>query len=277
MTGRASPCVTWMVVCLIVFGAEAGSDPPRAEVAPGSVIRWLGAGLEECGHFDDRWQPLGDACWFAIDLLADPGLHTIFRWRDGRREEATLRIMTYPYEVQRITLEDDSKVSLSAEDLRRVEREQVRISALWTRKSPRRFELPLHPPLETLPAGGRFGVRRFFNEQPRSPHSGADYTAQEGTSVLAAADGVVALTGDFFFSGRSVFLDHGDSLITMYFHLSEILVEEGEPVANGVAIGRVGQTGRTTGPHLHFGVRWRRARVDPALLLAPIDRTPLVP
>ena len=168
-------------------------------------------------------------------------------------------------------------MNLSGADLRRVKREGERISALWEHRSPRRFELPLHPPLASLPAAGRFGVRRFFNDQPRSPHSGADYAAEEGTPILAAADGLVVLTGDFFFSGRSVFVDHGDSLITMYFHLSELSVGDGEHVARGALIGRVGDTGRTTGPHLHFGVRWHRARVDPGLLLMSVERTPRLP
>ena len=87
--------------------------------------------------------------------------------------------------------------------------------------------------------------------------------------MRAAADGEVALTGDFFFSGSSVFLDHGDGLVTMYFHLSRIDVEPGARVERGQTIGAVGQSGRATGPHLHFAARWRGARVDPELLLRP--------
>jgi murein DD-endopeptidase MepM/ murein hydrolase activator NlpD len=95
--------------------------------------------------------------------------------------------------------------------------------------------------------------------------------------VLAVADGVVALADDFFFSGRSVFLDHGDGLITMYFHFSEIVVEEGDEIRRGQVIGKVGQTGRATGPHLHVGIRWRGARVDPSLMFAPVDQIQVVP
>ncbi len=277
MTGRTLLGGAAVAVWLFAIGPAAEGGAARVDVAPGTVVRWVGAGIEGCGLAEERWEPLGEAFWYPIDLLAPPGPRQIFRWRQGRREEATVRVTPYPYEVQRIALEDDSKVHLSAQDLRRAERERAQISAVWERDGPRSFELPLHPPLRSLPAGGRFGARRFFNDQPRSPHSGADYAAQEGTPVFAAAGGVVALAGDFFFSGRSVFLDHGDSLITMYFHLSAIAVEEGERVARGQPVGRVGQTGRATGSHLHFGVRWRRARVDPSLLLASIDRAPRLP
>jgi murein DD-endopeptidase MepM/ murein hydrolase activator NlpD len=95
--------------------------------------------------------------------------------------------------------------------------------------------------------------------------------------VLAIADGRVALAADFFFSGGSVFLDHGDGLISMYFHLEEWTVEEGGEVRRGEVIGKVGQTGRATGPHLHMGARWRGARIDPMLLLAPPEQIPTLP
>ena len=246
-------------------------------VAPGGLVRWIGEGVESCGWQGQKWLPIEGSCWYPIDLLTPEGPLEIFRVVDGRREETTISVAAYPYKVQRITLEDDSQVNLSSEDLARVKGEQKRISALWGRRGPRRFALPLEPPLESLPTGGRFGDRRFFNDQPRSPHTGADYAADEGVPVLAVADGVVALADDFFFSGRSVFLDHGDGLITMYFHFSEIVVEEGDEVRRGQVIGKVGQTGRATGPHLHVGIRWRRARVDSALMFAPVDQIQVVP
>jgi murein DD-endopeptidase MepM/ murein hydrolase activator NlpD len=87
----------------------------------------------------------------------------------------------------------------------------------------------------------------------------------------------VALAGDFFFSGGSVFLDHGDGLISMYFHLQELAVEQGRDVKRGEVIGSVGQTGRATGPHLHMGLRWRGARIDPSLLLVSTEQIPTIP
>jgi murein DD-endopeptidase MepM/ murein hydrolase activator NlpD len=132
----------------------------------------------------------------------------------------------------------------------------------------------LASPLEELGPAGSFGSRRFFNDQPRSPHSGADYAAAEGAAVFSVAPGTVVLAADLFFSGNSVFVDHGDGLVSMYFHLRSISVVEGEALESQAVIGEVGQTGRTTGPHLHLGFRWRGARVDPDLLLGPTEAMP---
>lgn len=246
-------------------------------VSPGALVRWPGEGIGECGKDERRWQPLRGECWYAIDLLTPAGQIALARWREGVEEVRQVQIGAYPYEVQYITLEDDSQVSLSTEDLRRVQRENGKIAALWPRESPRQFTLPLGPPLASLPDGGRFGSRRFFNNQPRSPHTGSDFAAGAGTQILSVAAGTVALTGDFFFPGKSVFVDHGDGLISMYFHMSGIAVDDGDEVGRGEILGLVGQSGRTTGPHLHFGIRWHGARVDPELLLGPPEALIAIP
>lgn len=247
------------------------------EVAPGTLVRWPGEGVERCGMGDRSWSPWEGECWYAIDLLTVEGPTEVIRWRGGQRDERPIRVGAYPYEVQYITLKDDSQVQLSPENLRRVQEENQQIAALWSLETVRRFELPLGPPLATMSSGGRFGARRFFNKQPRSPHTGADYSADAGTPILAVGAGTVALTGDFFFPGKSVFVDHGDGLISMYFHLSGMAVEKGDGVERGEILGLVGESGRATGPHLHVGVRWHGARIDPRLLFKSPEVLPVIP
>jgi murein DD-endopeptidase MepM/ murein hydrolase activator NlpD len=114
---------------------------------------------------------------------------------------------------------------------------------------------------------GIFGSVRIMNGQARNPHNGEDIGAPLGTDVAATNDGVVRLTVDHIFSGRGVFLDHGLGFYSMYFHLSEVLVKEGDVVRAGQIVGKVGATGRATGPHLHWGVKLNGARVNPYALL----------
>jgi murein DD-endopeptidase MepM/ murein hydrolase activator NlpD len=246
---------------------STGAEEARFSARPGTVVRWSAAATTECRADDRVFGPHGETCYFPVDLERTASL-TIERVRAGTTERAVVAIADYPYTVQHVTLPTDRHVELSPEDLRRSERERERIDALWTRHTPRRFELPIAAPLQRLSSQGSFGKRRIFNGQPRSPHTGEDYRATAGTPVLASAPGVVALAEEHFFGGKSVFVDHGDGLFTMYLHLSEILVEPDREVRAGERIGLVGSTGRVSGPHLHFGVRWRGARIDPAVLLA---------
>ncbi|HSL16775.1 MAG TPA: M23 family metallopeptidase [Methylomirabilota bacterium] len=234
---------------------------------PGGIVRWSAAGTEACFLHGDAYPPLGDTCYYPFDLDTPAGSVEVGRRRHGEVELATVRVGDYPYPVQRLQVER-SKVTLSEEDLERVRREQAMVGALWDRAmAEARFSLPLSDPLTEMPEPRSFGARRVFNDQPRSPHSGIDLPAETGTPVFAVADGTVALVGDLFFSGESVFVDHGGGLVSMYFHLSEVDVAEGAEVERCQHLGAVGSTGRSTGPHLHLGFRWYGARVDPILLL----------
>ncbi len=243
---------------------------PAQTAAPGSVVHWPGSGIERCLLGDRsfasttvRGEP---GCLVPVGLTRSAGV-VAERDRNGRRETLHIGLGEYPYPVQRLEIADRSRVDLSAANLERVRRENALIDELWRRQGKARFTLPLGAPLDDMPAGGRFGARRIINGEPRSPHTGADYAVPRGTPVLAVDDAVVALAGEFFFAGNAVFLDHGNGLISMYFHLHEISVEQGNDVTRGHPLGSVGSTGRSTGPHLHFGIRWQGERIDPALLL----------
>ena len=214
----------------------------------------------------------GWTAWAGVDAEHEPGSWEVRVWGQPREAgpgfvlESRIPIRAKDFGKEELTL-PDSKVRLSEEALQRVRRENQTIAALWPRVTPERlWEGEFLTPVDGNP-GSPFGVRRWINREPRSFHTGYDIKAPSGTPVLAANRGRVILVGDFFFGGRSVFVDHGLGLYTMYFHLSEILVEPDQEVGKGEVLGRVGSTGRATGPHLHWGVRLGGARVDPVALL----------
>lgn len=266
-----------LIVALAMLGAgwsAWAAKRPRAAngVVPGTVVRWSATGTTSCAVAGRVWEPRGDACFFPIDLLAK-GTLRLERTRGEHRDVVTVKVGAYPYPEQRLTV-DDRMVHLSPADEARAAREAARVTPLWQRETQLHFELPLRPPLAELPAGGHFGARRVLNNEPRSPHAGVDYSAPAGTPVLAVADGIVVLAEEHFFSGQSIYIDHGGGLISCYFHLSLTAVKPGAEVRGGEEVGRVGATGRATGPHLHFAVRWHGARINPVVLLGPLAAIP---
>jgi murein DD-endopeptidase MepM/ murein hydrolase activator NlpD len=211
----------------------------------------------------DRWKAV-----VGIPLTAAPGIHRLDGAQTGIAPNFTVQKKAYA--EQRLVVADDRKVNPTAEDLKRIGRERVRMDqalAHWAEGDVNAtFILPVMGPLSSP-----FGLRRYFNEQPRQPHSGIDIAAQAGDPIRAPADGRVIDSGDFFFNGNTVFLDHGQGLVTMYCHMSRIDVKPGQHVAQGEVIGAVGQTGRVTGPHLHWGVSLNNTRVDPALFFDNLE------
>lgn len=174
---------------------------------------------------------------------------------------------TYP--EQRLTVANQSYVEPDPLQVERITRERKLLDTAlgaWRDASLSDVELLVPVPGRQSPS---FGFRRFFNDQPRAPHKGMDIAAVLGTPILAASDGVVSTASEFFFNGNTVVIDHGQGLKTMYCHLDVIDVRQGDDVARGAAIGKVGATGRVTGAHLHFGVYLNGTAVDPALLFPP--------
>lgn len=186
---------------------------------------------------------------------------------DGKpfRIEKTIQRTPFPFPEQRLKVESKF-TELSADDLARHKREQAEVAKAFATLTPKR--LYACPFLRSVPGelSSAFGLRRFFNDQPRQPHGGIDLRAKEGDPVKAAGAGQVLLAADHFFAGKSIYLDHGRGVIGMYFHLSEINVREGQTVKAGDLIGTIGMTGRVTGPHLHYGLAIFGQLVDPVPL-----------
>ena len=236
--------------------ANGGAQPPAVQFADAPVMV-----VQRTRNHATQWLAL-----VGIPLAQAPGHAQL---RIGAGAQAVMKdftVRTAHYRTQRLTVEP-AKVDLSSADQERVAREHERIhAAVATFSNTVPGSLRLAAPI----AGTRsssFGLRRYFNGAARDPHSGMDIAAPTGTPVHAAAAGTVVDTGDYFFNGNTVIIDHGEGLVTMYCHLSKIEVQQGQRLEAGALIGAVGATGRVTGPHLHFGVALNRAFVDPALFL----------
>ncbi len=210
----------------------------------------------------------GGSCFSLVsaDLMTEPGRYFVKIRLDGNDNNIPINVVAKDYGVRRLKL-PDRMVRLSKKDLERVKRESKIINQIWQLPpSPlmwdEGFQLPINGEII-----GQFGRRSIINGLPRSPHSGVDIRAPEGTPVRASNSGEVVLCGNFFFSGKSIIINHGMWVYSMYFHLSKILVHEGMRVKKGEIIGYSGSTGRATGPHLHFGIRVNGSRVDPLLFI----------
>jgi murein DD-endopeptidase MepM/ murein hydrolase activator NlpD len=244
-----------------VIALPADADP--------STVRYNGKRIMTTRSGDSHYAIIG------LALGAKPGAHYLDAKTDTNKAlRLSFQVSSKQYETQHITIKDKRKVNPEKRDMERIGRESKTIKAAlrhWSEEE--MVALSFIKPVDG-PYSSPFGLRRYFNEQPRKPHSGLDIAAPEGTPIKAPASGTIVDTGDYFFNGNTVFIDHGQGLVTMYCHLSRIDVQPGQAVSAGEAIGLVGMTGRVTGPHLHWGVSLNDARVDPGLFL-PADQRPV--
>jgi murein DD-endopeptidase MepM/ murein hydrolase activator NlpD len=250
--------------------APALGDPVVVEVAANGtldnlVLRWKGASWPMRETAPGRYEGV-----IGVDLEdpEGPAVVTAEGFLNGTRSYAEGKLMISPrkFAVQELTL-PKGMAEFDDATLRRIEAEAVELSRRFSRVTSPRWRTPFLPPVEEYrPAN--FGARRVINGDPRMPHSGVDIRLPEGTPVRTIADGQVAFAGEQYFGGRSVVIDHGGGVFSIYYHLKEYSVAEGQEISRGDRVGSVGATGRATGPHLHFGVRVPGGRVDPSRLLA---------
>jgi murein DD-endopeptidase MepM/ murein hydrolase activator NlpD len=247
------------ILLVVVEGADK-KTPPTAEFS-GRALEFFPAA--------------STGTWLAfvgLDLDAPTGpatLQAVLHDSAGRATRKALAVDVLPgrFPIEELKVQQ-KYVTPEKSDTERAEGEAVKLRRLFTRGEAKRlFEGRFDPPIPGA-ATARFGERRVFNGQPRAPHSGMDLKAKKGAPVRAPAAGRVVLAGPLYFSGNTVVLDHGLGLTTLYAHLSRMLVKPGDMVKKGQLIGKVGATGRVTGPHLHWALKFREARVDPYSLAA---------
>lgn len=239
-------------IALVAVGALNGDKPEvYFNGRPVAVVR----GSEQ---FRDQWVAV-----VGLPLSTEAGRQEVRV--NGQGQSFEVQAKSYP--EQHIKLKTRKHIDLSDADLQRHRGEKKQAQAAF-----KHFEHNLEPDFAFIkpvegPYSSPFGLKRFYNGEPRNPHSGLDIAAPTGTPIKSPAQGKVVLTGNFFFNGNVVYIDHGQGVVTMYCHLDRIDVKTGDVLEKGQPLGTVGATGRVTGPHLHWSVSLNNARIDPMLLL----------
>jgi peptidase M23-like protein len=267
----------WLFSVLLLICSDVLAKLPEQSAVPGGVMILSVGNSHQTKpdvYFEDKPVMVvkADGLWQAvvgIPLSAKAGTLRIVVKRGEEKSTQLFSIKDKQYPTQYITVKDERKVNPNPLDMKRINQESSRIQealTAWTETNnePVNFVWPIKGRVS-----GLFGRRRVFNGEPRNPHSGMDIAAKTGTPIHAPAAGIVRGTGNYFFNGNTVFIDHGQGLITMFCHLSRIDVQDGQTVKQGDIIGAVGATGRVTGPHLHLGVSLNNQRVEPRLFFPP--------
>lgn len=278
MNLSAAIVLATLAAALVAFPARPA---PEASIAvPGGIarVRLGSAEAPPAAYLDGqrlmvRRERGGWTAIAGVPLSAKAGtrLKVEVDYGGGRRKVRRVAVVDKKYATQHLSVPPD-QAELPPEQVARYQREREHlVQVLSTFTEPGPAGLDMLQPVDGRPSG-TFGLRRIINGMPRSPHGGMDIAAPAGTPIAAPRAGRVIDAGEYLFLGRTVVLDHGAGLLTLYAHLSAIDVAPGEAVAAGATIGKVGNTGRATGPHLHFSVYLNSVSVDPAIFLA--DKAP---
>jgi len=261
-----------LFVTLLLVGTANAIELPESRSVPGGVVvvpLYLEGQAMPRAEFqkrqvmvvrdNDRWLAIA-----GIPLKLKPGEYKLTTTADGKKRHYPIKVADKKYPVQRLTIKNKRKVYPNKEDLKRInaEREEIgKAFVVWTEnpRPPLKFDLPTRGIFSS-----QYGLQRFYNDSPRPRrHSALDIAAPTGTPVYAPAAGTVINTGNYYFTGNTIFLDHGQGLITQYIHLSKVDVPVGMRIERGRKIGEVGATGRVTGPHLHWAVILNQTMIDP--------------
>ena len=272
--------VSPVLFLLYLFLASSVADAFQAEVLPRKIrqgdpfvirVRGAGASAAPVAFLEDREIPFsscGKGCFIAVGAMhidARPGVYPIRLRAGARKKNLKISVGRASFPEMSLTLPED-KVTLSPEDLERVERENEKVTAVVGTISERqwegKFKIPLEHDISTV-----FGAKRILNQKNTSVHRGVDIRGSEGEEVKAANRGRIVLTDELFFGGNTVIVDHGQGIYTIYMHLSGFNNNPGDIVSQGDVIGFVGSTGRSSGPHLHFGVKVLNINTNPVSFL----------
>lgn len=274
-----------VMACLITLVAASNAwcelSLQKTTVHNGDValLRWRGDPLSfGVARFRDHVIYLspdsdGAVALLPVGLDTPPGTYPVTAAlvdETGRTipRELSLQVVAKERPLEHLQL-PERMVTPSARDSARIARENKRLKAIYQRRSERswtRFVRPVNDPISSV-----FGKRRMMNGKPRAPHSGTDFRSAAGTPVFSISNGRTVLVDELFYTGKTVVVDHGEGLLSIYAHLSETAVETGQALLAGETLGKVGSTGRSTGAHLHLSVRLLGERVDPVSLLSVLD------
>jgi murein DD-endopeptidase MepM/ murein hydrolase activator NlpD len=270
-TAKLAGAILMMTMASSVLGLPDYSKLPQSAPVPGGIVSLKlphSLNSRPIVSFNKRSVAVvrHSDSWYAIvglPLSIKPGPHSL----SVGNQPISFQVTDKKYPEQRITLKTRKHIDLSKEDLARHRGEKAKAKKVFKGFDQQRTpDFAMLKPVEG-PYSSPFGLKRFFNDEPRNPHSGLDIAAPTGTPIKAPSEGTVKLTGNFFFNGNVVYMDHGQGVISMFCHLSQIDVKEGDVLSKGDILGKVGATGRVTGPHLHWSLSLNNNRVDPMLML----------